>query len=231
MRLPILGNWHKRLTSPPSIACAICATGTFNAFNAARQLNAERINGAFVECGVWLGGCSAVMTDVVRQGTVPRKVWLFDSFEGLPRPSEEDGAQANKLIDGPLDGELVSTEKLVAPLEQVEAFFFDEMQFERALVEIRKGWFQDTLAINRGNIGPIAILRIDGDWYESTRCCLESLYKNVVPGGYVIIDDYWSVVGCKKAVDEFIDRRGLKVTLHFDARGGCYFTKPESGPS
>jgi hypothetical protein len=72
------------------------------------------------------------------------------------------------------------------------------------------------------------VLRVDGDWYESTKCCLENLYDNVVSGGFLIIDDYGTCHGCKKAVDEFIQRRGLNVQFFSDGRGGVKFEKPES---
>ncbi|HUP59862.1 MAG TPA: TylF/MycF/NovP-related O-methyltransferase [Thermoanaerobaculia bacterium] len=80
-------------------------------------------------------------------------------------------------------------------------------------VEIRKGWFQDTLPSAKHEIGSIAVLRLDGDWYESTRVCLDNLYDLVAPGGYVIIDDYNYWEGCKRAVDEFLAARGLGVAL------------------
>ena len=74
---------------------------------------------------------------------------------------------------------------------------------------IIKGWFQDTLPQNIDKIGNIAILRLDGDWYESTKVCLEYLYDNVVEGGYILVDDYNFWPGCKKAVDEFFDNRKI----------------------
>ena len=73
-----------------------------------------------------------------------------------------------------------------------------------------KGWFQDTVPKN--NHGPIAILRLDGDLYASTKICLEHLYKKVVPGGFIIIDDY-GLAGCKKAVDEFMGTDQFKYNV------------------
>jgi len=78
----------------------------------------------------------------------------------------------------------------------------------------------------RGKIGPVSLLRIDGDWYESTKCCLENLYDQVVPGGCLIIDDYETCFGAKKAVDEFVAQRGLIVSMSSDGRGGVLFKKP-----
>ena len=92
-------------------------------------------------------------------------------------------------------------------------------------IEFVKGWFENTVPVTRKQIQQIAVLRIDGDWYESTKCCLENLYDKVSSGGYVIVDDYQSCYGCRRAVDEFIQNRCLSPDIKFDGRGGCYFKK------
>jgi hypothetical protein len=75
-------------------------------------------------------------------------------------------------------------------------------------------------------VGPVAILRLDGDWYASIKVCLESLYGNVVSGGFVVVDDYGVYEGCTRAVDEFLDRNGINVFLHQVDEGCAYFIKP-----
>jgi hypothetical protein len=75
--------------------------------------------------------------------------------------------------------------------------------------ELVKGWFEDSLPANRQRIGPIALLRIDGDWYSSVRCCLDNLYDQVVDGGLVVLDDYYAWDGCAIAVHEFLGSRRL----------------------
>ena len=105
---------------------------------------------------------------------------------------------------------------------------FDGFKLRRDRIRLVKGWFQDTLPVTRAQVGRIAVLRIDGDWYASVKCCLEMLFDQVVNGGSVIIDDYTSCYGAKKAVDEFIAAKRLAVVLLPDGRGGCYFVKPES---
>ena len=87
-----------------------------------------------------------------------------------------------------------------------------------------RGWFQDTLPKYKDKIGEISFLRIDADWYESIKCCLENLYDNVITGGYIFIDDY-HLAGCNKAVEEFLKKKGLEVKFTFDDRGGAYFVK------
>jgi O-methyltransferase len=113
----------------------------------------------------------------------------------------------------------------VASIDEVRNLFFNTLRLEESNVMIIKGWFQNTVPEYQSRIGPIAILRIDGDWYESTKVCIENLYDNVVDGGYVIIDDYGFFPGCKKAVDEFVERRALKARLSLIDYSRVYFKK------
>jgi O-methyltransferase len=175
----------------------------------ARQVRAVLscdIPGDFVECGVWRGGASFLMADLLRQaGVNDRKVWLFDSFEGLPSPQEIDGPRAlayARDTDRPwyLDNCRASVEEV---RESAMMLGLGDH------VKLVKGWFDATLPANRDRIGPIAILRIDGDWYASVRSCLEHLYDGVVEGGFVILDDYYTFDGCAIAVHEFLGRRQL----------------------
>ena len=93
-------------------------------------------------------------------------------------------------------------------------------------IVIKKGWFQDTLPRAKSEIGKVAILRLDGDWYESTKCCLDNLYENVSPGGYVIIDDYGYWEGCRQALDEFLHARKIGIELREIDHDGRYFQNP-----
>ena len=87
------------------------------------------------------------------------------------------------------------------------------------------GWFQDTVPADAAEIGPVAILRLDGDWYESIRVCLHGLYDLLVPGGYLIIDDYGDFPGCRKAVDEFFAARGESPRLSHSDHCCVYMRK------
>jgi hypothetical protein len=178
------------------------------------------IEGAFVECGVARGGCSALMASVAARYKRARKTWLFDSFEGLPLPTQKDYDQAGR-----------STGQHVHPLQQrsclgtlneVEELLFSHFSLNKSDIFLVKGWFQDSLPQYKQRVGPISLLRIDGDWYESTKCCLENLYDNVVAGGHVIVDDYGTCYGCMRAVDDFLRDRGLHPQLRHDGRGGSY---------
>ena len=197
-------------------------------YQAATDLNRRHIPGDFVELGVARGGCAALMGITLFDSYMPdrhdRKLWLFDSYEGLPDPTEEDFSSSWDRSTGdhvrPLPkGSCLGT------LEEVKRLMFQIMNFPEDKLVFIKGWFQDTIPQTIMKIDKIALLRIDGDWYESTKCCLEGLYDKVVPGGAVIIDDYESCYGCKKAVDEFISDRCITTNVELDGRGGCYFTK------
>jgi len=186
-----------------------------NAYELAQLVEQTGLEGALVECGVWKGGCIATMAWVAKQANSNRSIWLFDSFEGLPVPTELDGPRAQEYIG-----------RYAASVEDVEGILFSRLEINRDSVHIVKGWFQDTLPASKDEIGPIAILRLDGDWYESTRCCLENLYDQIVPSGYVILDDYGCWEGCKIATDEFLQHSNISVTLAEIDNKGRFFRKP-----
>ena len=202
-------------------------TGLFTTYDIADEVEKKGMEGCFVECGVARGGCSALMAMVASDNRNGRKVWLFDSFEGLPAQTNEDEYQ-EPVIRKPKDRstDLVAQGYCLGIFEEVEDLLFSNLDLSRDNVFMVKGWFEDTLPNYTDEVGTIAVLRIDADWYDSTKCCLENLYDNVVAGGYIIIDDYGCFIGCKKATDEFLHHTGLNVELNFDNRGGCYFVKP-----
>jgi hypothetical protein len=170
-----------------------------------RAVLARDIPGDFVECGVWRGGASFLMADLLRQaGVRGRKAWLFDSFEGLPPPDAIDGSAALAYAHDPNGPKF---DNCRATLEEVQGYAAELSLMP--YTEFVKGWFDQTLPAQRGRIGPIALLRIDGDWYSSVRCCLDNLYDQVVDGGFVVLDDYYTYDGCAIAVHEFLGERRL----------------------
>jgi len=185
----------------------------------------EKIPGAFVECGVWKGGCSAVMAFLAGKEGIGRKTWLFDSFEGLPEPTKEDGAFAKSYAQNRIDGKLKKINKCVGPLEAAQKILFSILKLDKKNIVIEKGWFQHILPQAKNKIGEISILRLDADWYESTKYCLDNLYDNVVSGGYIVIDDYDCWEGCKKAIDEFLSKKNI-ASLKETYKAGAYFRKP-----
>jgi O-methyltransferase len=192
-------------------------------YKVSRELNEKGVHGNFIELGVAKGGCAALICGNAfsESASVSREVWLFDSFEGLPDATEEDyedGRTGNHIRP-------LGSGACLGPIEVVKHVLFDRFRFPANKIHLVKGWFQDTLPVEGKSVGKIALLRLDGDWYESTKVCLEHLYDQVVEGGAIIIDDYDSCFGCKKAVDEFIQGYNLNVDMKFDGRGGSYFWK------
>jgi hypothetical protein len=219
---------------------AVCAdtqlslSGLLNLEMIALEVVQRQLPGAFVECGTWRGGALAYWARAFRRrgGDMGRHaIWGFDSFEGMPQMTPRDGAASARWLYGTdagfeaTDGALRPSGRNVAPIEACRRLMA-ESGYDPAQVHIVKGWFQDTLPGLVDRIGPVAVLRLDGDFYESTRFCLDTLYDSVVPGGYVIIDDYGTFEGCRAAVHEFLDSRGLALHLHYGNPDIRYLIKP-----
>ncbi|MCC6398221.1 MAG: class I SAM-dependent methyltransferase [Bacteroidetes bacterium] len=165
-----------------------------------QRIAESKVQGDFVECGVWRGGSAMFMKAVAdRCGLADRSVWLADSFEGMPKPVlAEDLTSPN--YDLSTIGELRSSLEGVRQSFQQLGLLDDRVKF-------LKGWFKDTLP--PAPIERISLLRLDGDLYESTRDALRALYHKVSPGGFTIVDDYFDWVPCRKAVDEFRAERNI----------------------
>lgn len=175
---------------------------------------AEGVPGDFVECGVWRGGACAFAKAVLDANGSDRTVWLADSFEGLAEPKH-----AADTID-------LSARKypmLAVPRPRVQALF-ERLGLMDARVRFLEGWFNETLAA--APIGPVAVLRLDGDYYESTMTPLRALYDRVSPGGFVIVDDYGLLEPARRAVDEFRAQHRISAPL-IDIDGhGHFWRKP-----
>jgi len=165
---------------------------------------ADKVAGDVVETGVWRGGSmilARALLDV--HGETGRTVWCCDSFEGMPVPTIEGQSFSGTEDFSDVDYLAVSVEQVKANFQRF-GVFGDGVKF-------LKGWFSDTLP--SAPIGPIALLRLDGDLYESTRDALLPLYPKVSRGGYVIVDDYNSWEGCKTAVDEYRAQHGITAPI------------------
>jgi hypothetical protein len=190
--------------------------------------------GCFVECGTWKGGAAGLMALAnMAHAESRRPIHLFDSFEGIPEPDETvDGVKAvfeARQAGGGTSGRLVSVAgfyQAAGTLEVNRELLEDIIGYDPAYLYYHKGWFQDTLPREARTLGEIALLHLDGDWYASTKVCLEYLYDQVVSGGFVVIDDYGCYEGCRRAVDEFLQRAGLQTYLHRIDSEGRYWVKP-----
>jgi hypothetical protein len=193
-----------------------------------RYLDRFDVPGAFVECGVWKGGSTGLMALAHRatRAVPTRELHLFDSFEGLPEPDAVLDDQQSVDYAGAGGGELRSVGKCVGTLDENRELMERLLGYPTDLLRYHVGWFQDTIPRDAPALGSIALLRLDGDWYESTRICLEHLYDKVSRGGVVVIDDYGHYEGCRKAVDEFLQRRKEPVLLSHIDYTGRYWIKP-----
>jgi O-methyltransferase len=155
----------------------------------------EHVPGDFVETGIWRGGCGILMRAILEAySDENRTLWLFDSFEGLPKPDVDVYPKDKDDVNWTVNAYLGVT------LEQVKANFARYQLLDERVV-FTKGWFRDTVPQNA--IDSISVLRLDGDMYESTWLVLTHLYPKLSPGGFVIVDDYGALDNCKAAVDEF----------------------------
>lgn len=174
--------------------------GLTNIYHALAALNRGNVDGDFVETGAWRGGACMYARSVMNELGMKGEVYVCDSFNGLPRP---DTAKY------PLDeGDThYQDEKLVVPLEEVRGYFEEFNLLEG--VSFIEGWFKDTMPVLKEKVGPIAVLRLDGDMYQSTIEVLENLYDKVQQQGFVIVDDY-GLDRCKWAVDDFVKKYSPK---------------------
>jgi O-methyltransferase len=163
----------------------------------------ERVPGDVIETGVWRGGATIFMRAVLQVHGDPRNVWVADSFEGLPKPN------AGKYPQDRGDA-LWSQSYLAVSLDEVKANF-RKYNLLDSQVKFLKGFFSETLP--SAPIGSLALMRLDGDMYESTIVALRSLYPKLSRGGFVIVDDFGMIPACDEAVHDFRKEAGVTETL------------------
>lgn len=171
------------------------------------QIIHNQIPGDLIETGVWRGGACILMRAVLKAyGITDRRVWLADSFAGIPTVD---------LEKYPADGHCLgwnTASPLAISLAEVRRHFAAYGLLDRQVVFL-PGWFRDTLP--QAPIESLALLRLDGDLYESTWLALESLYPKVSPSGIVIVDDYGYVTACRQAVDDYRQQEGIHTPLQW----------------
>lgn len=174
------------------------------------------IKGDIVECGVWRGGSmQAIAYTLQEQGDTSRELHLYDTFEGMSEPTEHD-----RRYDGSSAAELLATLDrdhsvwAIADLPDVQKGMA-ETGYPAERIHYHVGKVEDTIPGEGADAAPerISILRLDTDWYESTKHELDHLYDRLVPGGVLIIDDYGHWEGSRKATDDFLARTGEKLLL------------------
>jgi len=186
---------------------------------AVRYVERHQVPGAVVECGVWRGGSMlAVAHTLLGLGVTDRELYLFDTFTGMTAPTEQDvrvvsGKHADEFFTGEASAGPMAwsrPENFVATLEDVEKGFAG-IDYPAGHVHFVPGRVEDT--VPDLTPAPIAILRLDTDWYESTKHELRHLYQRLSPGGVLIIDDYGTWRGSKEATDEWLAETGEPLLL------------------
>ena len=178
----------------------------------------EKVPGDLIETGVWRGGACILMRAVLKAWQcTDRRVWVADSFAGVPPPD---------LVNYPADrgdvGALYTFKELAVPLEEVQDNFrkYDLLDEQ---VQFLRGWFRDTLP--GAPVARLALIRLDGDLYESTDVALRSLYSKLSPGGFVIVDDYGAIEACRQAVGDFRAANGISEAIQDIDGSGAFWRK------
>ena len=196
----------------------------YSLFTLAKRVCQENIPGNFVECGVAAGGSTALLATVIQRYTKqPRRVYAFDSFDGMPAPTEKD--KSNGL---PADETGWGTGTCAAPEASVREIC--NLLGVEKIVQLVKGYFEETLPQMCDRVGMIAFLHMDGDWYESTKTILVNLYDRLSNHAYVQVDDYGFWEGCRQAIHEFEAERKLQFELNKINSTGVWFQCGENFP-
>lgn len=220
----MLGAW------PAEISEDAGSIRLFTTYKAVHYIVDNEIAGDLIECGVFQGRHIFVMAKTLNLlGIRDRQIYLYDTFAGMTAPSAQDfklsrplDAESNltKWQESAKDGHV---DYCYAPIEQVKKTVF-KSGYPESMFTFVKGDVRETLPNN--NHKKIAILRMDTDFYEATKWQLEHLYDMIVPGGLLIIDDYGSWAGCRKAVDEFIGDLPFRPLLNRTDRSERVLIKP-----
>lgn len=197
----VTAEWSSQLWSKTAYT-GIDVEGLDNIRDLLEDVIFNSVPGDFLEAGVWQGGASIFAAGILlAHHQLDRKVWLLDSFEGMPRPNVDCPQETVDYSD--MKGLAVSLDEVQQNFERFGLFGF---------ARFVQGWLKDTLPTF--DCPTIAVLRLDNDYYESTKLCLEKFYDCVPVGGYVIVDDYDCVPGCNLAVDEFLRSRSINPVLN-----------------
>ena len=196
-----------------------------NCVNSVKYINKKNIPGDICEFGVAQGGAALALclADKYYKNNSKRNFFLFDSFEGLPKPNPKLDFNKHGLIgkalfpleEGTLFSDYINTKNL----------FFKKNNFSKKKIFFVKGFFEKTAKNNFKKIKKISILRLDGDWFDSVYIPLTIYYSKVSKGGIIIIDDYLTCVGAKRAVSKFLKKNKIHIKKKYYGKGGMYFIK------
>ena len=187
----------------------------FALIQAVNYIIKNKIAGDIVECGVWKGGSiMAIAKTLLALKSYDKELYLFDTFEGMPRPTEFDISYNDKLAIKHFEERKIdnnSSDWSRIELDEVKNNVFST-GYNKEKFHFIKGKVEDT--IQKNSPETISILRLDTDWYESTRHELIHLFPRLVKGGVIIIDDYGFWKGAKKAVDQYFEENNISILLN-----------------
>lgn len=204
------------LDYPPPLADTMIGLVRMNNLqHCVNEVIKKNIYGDFIETGVWRGGACVFMRGMLKaHGIKNRRVWVADSFRGLPKPSEEK-------YPNDADSHYWQIQYCRVSLKEVKDNFRKYGLLDNQVIFLQ-GWFKDTLP--KARIKKLAILRLDGDMYESTADSLNNLYSKVSKGGFVIIDDY-SLPECRVAVSDFCAQQNISPIIRRIDQDGVFWKK------
>ncbi len=174
-------------------------------------------DGMIIECGVWRGGMAFILATLFGED---RRYRFFDSFEGLPPPSKNDGEDAHhwaKKTEHPRYFDNCRA------LEDEVRHFLNSRLLKHSKLEISGGWFAEKLKFLPDD--RIAFAHLDADWYDSTLLCLERIWNNMQPNGIILIDDYYDWEGCRRAVHDFLSRHRAREAIRQVGNAGSVYVR------
>lgn len=197
----------------------------FSLYSAAKHICLADMPGNFVECGTYKGGSAALVAWVIKKYSQRQRfLYACDTFEGMPDPTDVDkhqGIAANETGFG--------AGTLKAPLDENLMVVSKALQVQEIVIPV-KGLFADTLPEYKGEMGSIALLHADGDWYESTMDVFNILYDSVIEDGFIQVDDYGFWEGCRRAIHDFESQNQVLFDLHQIDSTGVWFRKRKTYP-
>ena len=222
LTLPVIPSHHHINASPDELALLKQSRPytmtppevTLNAIRAAQYVAEYNIPGAVVECGVWRGGVSMAMASQLKMRGHVRDLYLYDTFDGMSEPTENDIAPSGQKAEVLLKNLAKDEQNHIwafAPIDKVRSNV-ESVGYPAEKIKFVKGKVEDTIPETMPE--KIALLRLDTDWYESTKHELLHLYPLLVSGGVLILDDYGYWAGARKAVDEFFETLNAKPELN-----------------
>lgn len=173
----------------------------------------EHVDGNIIETGVWRGGACIYMQAILKELGSSRKIYLCDSFQGFPQPKN--------YLDEMSNGDFIGNPIFNVSLDQVKDNFKKYELFDENLVFV-EGFFEETL---HKISDTFAIIRLDGDMFDSTMVALNNLYPKLNDRGFIIIDDYWSITACKAAVDSYRAMKGITNQITTIDSDGIFWRK------